>query len=502
MTFRVYNTLTQKKEEFQPLTQGKVGIYVCGPTVYDSAHLGHARAAVVFDVIVRYLRHRGLKVTYVRNITDVDDKIIKRAQEEGTGSRDISQKYAQEYEEDMAALGVRPPDAAPRVTDHIPEIQMLIQKILDRDRAYVVEGDVYFRIEAFPEYGKLSNREKEMMIAGARVDVDPRKRSPMDFALWKAAKPGEPFWPSPWGDGRPGWHIECSAMSMKYLGETFDIHGGGKDLIFPHHENEIAQSEGATGKPFARYWLHNGFININAEKMSKSLGNFLTVREMIKRYHPEVIRHFLLSAHYRSPLDFTEEALAESGKALERFYTAMREAKKEFQVQSSLRAVGPHGPEAKFKVQNETNPPGVPASQRPSNILIDQFISAMDDDFNSALAIGHVYEAIREINKLLTNADKPSTVSDQLSSVIDQVNQISGVLGIFGLDPDRYLEQRKMTKVVSKDIDTEEIERLIAERVKARKARDFAAADRIRDELKAKGIVLEDTPQGTIWKVE
>ena len=491
MTLRVYNTLNQKKEEFQPITQGKVGIYVCGPTVYDSAHLGHARAAVVFDVIVRYLRHRGLDVTYVRNITDVDDKIIKRAQEEGTSSRNVSQKYAREYEEDMAALGVRPPDVAPRVTDHIPEIQMLIQKILDRDRAYVVEGDVYFRIEAFPEYGKLSKREKEMMIAGARVDVDPRKRYPLDFALWKAAKPGEPSWPSPWGDGRPGWHIECSAMSMKYLGETFDIHGGGKDLIFPHHENEIAQSEGASGKPFARYWLHNGFININAEKMSKSLGNFLTIREMIKRYHPEVIRHFLLSAHYRSPLDFTEEALAESAKALERFYTAMREAKKEFKVQSS-----------KFKVQNETNPPSIPASQASCNDLREQFLTAMDDDFNSALAIGYVYEAIREMNKLLIISHKESAVIDQLSAVIDQINEISGVLGIFGLDPDQYLEQRKMTKAAARDINTEEIERLIAERVKARKARDFAAADRLRNELKAKGIVLEDTPQGTIWKVE
>ncbi|MDD5223043.1 MAG: cysteine--tRNA ligase [bacterium] len=493
MALRVYNTLTQKKEEFQPLAPGKVGIYVCGPTVYDSAHLGHARAAVVFDVIVRHLRQRGLKVTYVRNLTDVDDKIIKRAQDEGTSSSNISQKYAREYEEDMAALGVRPPDVAPRVTDHIPDIQLLIRKLLDRDRAYVVDGDVYFRIEAFPEYGKLSKREKEMMIAGARVDVDPRKRSPMDFALWKAAKPGEPFWPSPWGDGRPGWHIECSAMSMKYLGETFDIHGGGKDLIFPHHENEIAQSEGATGKPFARYWLHNGFININAEKMSKSLGNFLTVREMIKRYHPEVIRHFLLSAHYRSPLDFTEEALAESEKALERFYTAIREAKKELKAQSSLRAVGPYGPEAKLKVENQSPQ---------SSVLMDQFLSAMDDDFNTAMAIGHVYEAIREINKLLTIAEKSLTVSDQLSSALDQINQVSGVLGIFGLDPDRYLEQRKMTKAASKDINTEEIERLIAERIKARKTRDFAAADRIRNELKAKGIVLEDTPQGTIWKVE
>jgi len=492
MTLRVYNTLTKKKEDFQPREEGKVGIYVCGPTVYDSAHLGHARAAVVFDVIVRYLRYRGLKVTYVRNITDVDDKIIKRAQEEGTSSRSISEKYTREYEEDMAALGARPPDIVPRVTDHIPEIQMLIRKILDRDRAYVVDGDVYFRIEAFPEYGKLSNRDKDMMIAGARVDVDPRKHDPLDFALWKAAKPGEPSWPSPWGDGRPGWHIECSAMSMKYLGETIDIHGGGKDLIFPHHENEIAQSEGATGKPFVRYWLHNGFVNINAEKMSKSLGNFLTIREMFKRHHPEVVRHFLLSAHYRSPLDFTEEALTESERALERFYTAMREAKIKLRV-SGL----------EFRVKENEKLSSCPASQVSSNDLREQFLAAMDDDFNTALAIAHVYEAVREINKITSETQTPNSDSlSTLHSLLSTIEEISGVLGIFGLDPDRYLEQRKMTKVAAKDVNTEEIERLIAERVKARKSRDFAAADRIRNELKTKGIVLEDTPQGTIWKVE
>jgi cysteinyl-tRNA synthetase len=492
MTLRVYNTLTKKKEDFQPREEGKVGIYVCGPTVYDSAHLGHARAAVVFDVIVRYLRYRGLKVTYVRNITDVDDKIIKRAQEEGTSSRSISEKYTREYEENMAALGARPPDIVPRVTDHIPEIQMLIRKILDRDRAYVVDGDVYFRIEAFPEYGKLSNRDKDMMIAGARVDVDPRKHDPLDFALWKAAKPGEPSWPSPWGDGRPGWHIECSAMSMKYLGETIDIHGGGKDLIFPHHENEIAQSEGATGKPFVRYWLHNGFVNINAEKMSKSLGNFLTIREMFKRHHPEVVRHFLLSAHYRSPLDFTEEALTESERALERFYTAMREAKIKLRV-SGL----------EFRVKENEKLSSCPASQVSSNDLREQFLAAMDDDFNTALAIAHVYEAVREINKITSETQTPNSDSlSTLHSLLSTIEEISGVLGIFGLDPDRYLEQRKMTKVAAKDVNTEEIERLIAERVKARKSRDFAAADRIRNELKTKGIVLEDTPQGTIWKVE
>ena len=492
MTLRVYNTLTKKKEDFQPREEGKVGIYVCGPTVYDSAHLGHARAAVVFDVIVRYLRYRGLKVTYVRNITDVDDKIIKRAQEEVTSSRSISEKYTREYEEDMAALGARPPDIVPRVTDHIPEIQMLIRKILDRDRAYVVDGDVYFRIEAFPEYGKLSNRDKDMMIAGARVDVDPRKHDPLDFALWKAAKPGEPSWPSPWGDGRPGWHIECSAMSMKYLGETIDIHGGGKDLIFPHHENEIAQSEGATGKPFVRYWLHNGFVNINAEKMSKSLGNFLTIREIFKRHHPEVVRHFLLSAHYRSPLDFTEEALTESERALERFYTAMREAKIKLRV-SGL----------EFRVKENEKLSSCPASQVSSNDLREQFLAAMDDDFNTALAIAHVYEAVREINKITSETQTPNSDSlSTLHSLLSTIEEISGVLGIFGLDPDRYLEQRKMTKVAAKDVNTEEIERLIAERVKARKSRDFAAADRIRNELKTKGIVLEDTPQGTIWKVE
>ena len=471
MKIRAYNTLSSKKEEFRPVNEGRAGIYICGPTVYDSAHLGHARAAVVFDVIVRYLRYRGIEVTYVRNITDVDDKIIKRANEEGADSKAISEKYTKEYEDDMASLGVQPPDVAPKVTDHIQDIQDLVQKLVDRGKAYVVDGDVYFSIEQFSGYGKLSGRDKEMMIAGARVDVDPKKRDPLDFALWKAAKPGEPFWPSPWGEGRPGWHIECSAMSMKYLGDTLDIHGGGKDLIFPHHENEIAQSEGATDKPFARYWLHNGFVNINAEKMSKSLGNILTIRNMVSHYHPEVIRHFLLSAHYRSPLDFTDEALAESERSLARFYASFRD----------------------FRFMK--------GGERNELHLRDRFIESMDDDFNTAAAIGHVFDAVREMNRLSAEQAKQGPGPD-LTDVVEEIREISGVLGIFGSDPEQYLERQKQARLKDIDLDPGRIEHLIEERARARQAKDFTRADEIRNELKEKGIVLEDTPQGTIWKVE
>jgi len=479
---RVYNTLSGKKEEFRPVNEGRVGIYICGPTVYDSAHLGHARAAVVFDVIVRYLRYRGVNVNYVRNITDVDDKIIKRANEEGVAPKEISERYTREYEEDMASLGVLPPDEAPKVTDHIRDIQDLVRRLIDQGRAYVVDGDVYFAIEQFPEYGKLSKRDKEMMIAGARVEVDPKKRDPLDFALWKAAKPGEPSWPSPWGEGRPGWHIECSAMSMRYLGDTLDIHGGGKDLIFPHHENEIAQSEGATGRPFARYWLHNGFVNINAEKMSKSLGNILTIRNMVSNYHPEVIRHFLLSAHYRSPLDYNDDALAESERSLERLYSSMRDAK----TLSGGERLEVKGERSRIKGELH---------------LRERFIEAMDDDFNTAAAIGHVFETVREINRLAAEREGASS-GVGLVGAIEQIREIGGVLGIFGSDPEQYLEQRKQTKLKEIDIETEELEHLIAERAAARKSKDFARADEIRTELKEKGIVLEDTPQGTVWKVE
>jgi len=323
MALRVYNTMTQKKEEFIPLHKGRIGMYACGVTVYDLCHIGHARSAMVFDVIYRYLQYKGYEVTYVRNFTDVDDKIIKRAQEAGVSTEEIAARYIQEFYIDMGALGMLKPTMEPKATEHIPEMIAQVERLLEKGLAYQVEGDVYYAVEKFPEYGKLSKRTLDEMQAGARVEVDERKRNPLDFALWKAAKPGEPSWASPWGKGRPGWHIECSAMSQRYLGDTLDIHGGGKDLIFPHHENEIAQAEGATGRPFVRFWLHNGFVNIAKEKMSKSLGNFLTIKEILKEYHPEVVRFFLLSRHYRSPVDFSSQGMEEARQNLARFYQVL-----------------------------------------------------------------------------------------------------------------------------------------------------------------------------------
>src|SRR5512136_3124072 len=323
MPLRVYNTLSGGKEEFVPLRPGKVGMYVCGVTVYDYSHIGHARAYVAFDVILRYLRYLGYDVTYVRNYTDIDDKIIKRANSDGVPFYEISERFIKEFDRDMAELGVEVPDVQPKATEHLAEIISLVTTLIDKGYAYQAGGDVYFCVDKFASYLKLSKRNLEEMQAGARIEVDEKKRHPMDFALWKEAKAGEPFWDSPWGKGRPGWHIECSAMSLKYLGETLDIHGGGQDLIFPHHENEIAQSEAATGRPFVRYWLHNGFVNINAEKMSKSLGNFFTIREVLEKYDREVLRFFLLSAHYRSPLDFSDQNLTEAEAGMERIYGAL-----------------------------------------------------------------------------------------------------------------------------------------------------------------------------------
>ena len=489
---KVYNTLGGGKVSLEPLADKKIGMYVCGPTVYDAAHLGHARAAVVFDVVSRYLRARGYQVKFVRNYTDVDDKIIARANERGVAPHEISERYIKEFEADMAALGVGDPDVKPKVTEHIAEIVALIQKLVDAGAAYPVEGDVYYSVSSFAGYGKLSNRDREGMEAGARVEVDLKKRDPLDFALWKKAKPGEPFWESPWGKGRPGWHIECSAMAMKYLGESFDIHGGGRDLIFPHHENEIAQSERATGKQFSKYWLHNGFVNVNAEKMSKSLGNFMTVREVLDQFHPETVRLFLLSAQYRTPIDFTLKNLEEAEKQLERFYTALAEASK----------VAPEERELDLKDIAE------PAKTLwyAADDFAARFDEAMDDDFNTALAIGHIYDLVRELNKIAVPLVSAGAMAEpQLAGVIwaarKRLLSIGDILGLFHSEPQAYLDDLKRRRIARAPVDTSLVDKLVAERQEARKAKNFKRADEIRDELATLGVELEDKLGQTTWKL-
>ena len=387
MSLRVYNTLSGKKEEFQPLVPGKVDMYVCGVTVYDYCHIGHARANIVFDIVYRYLQYSDYDVTYVRNYTDVDDKIINRANERGISSKQLAEEFIRAFDEDMAALGLRKPTHEPKATEYIDRIIVLAEQLIEKGMAYESGGDVYYSVEKFPAYLKLSKRNMEEMQAGARIAPGEQKRNPMDFALWKAAKPGEPSWESPWGPGRPGWHIECSAMSSSLLGETFDIHGGGRDLIFPHHENEIAQSEGVSGKPFVKYWLHNGFVNLNQEKMSKSLGNFFTIRDILQSYDPEVVRFFILTAHYRSPVDFSDQNLKDARAGLSRFYEAL---------QAAADAVE-----------------GVPESQvvaQEGEELEAQFRAAMDDDFNTPEALAVLFDLVREINRLRENDNKPLNI--------------------------------------------------------------------------------------------
>ena len=402
MPLRVYNTLTGKKEEFQPLIPGKVGMYVCGVTVYDYCHIGHARANVVFDIVFRYLRFLGFDVNYVRNYTDVDDKIINRANERGIDSRELAEEFIRAFDEDMERLGMALPTHQPKATEHIPQIITLIERLIERGIAYEAAGDVYYAVEKFPDYLKLSKRNLDEMQAGARISPGEQKRNPMDFAIWKGAKPGEPAWESPWGAGRPGWHIECSAMSMELLGESFDIHGGGKDLVFPHHENEIAQSEGATCKPFVRYWLHNGFVNINQEKMSKSLGNFFTIRDILKRYDPEVVRFFLLTAHYRSPIDFSDQNLEDARSGLTRFYEGLLAA-----AETLAKHPAPERPAC----------PVISDAEREVydrlETLEDRFAEAMDDDFNTALAIAHLFEGVRAMNRLVAEGRFEECRSDE-----------------------------------------------------------------------------------------
>jgi cysteinyl-tRNA synthetase len=493
MPLRLYNTLSGRKEVFQPLVPGKVGMYVCGVTVYDYCHIGHARANIVFDVIYRYLLHRGFDVTYVRNYTDVDDKIINRANERGIDSHALAAEFIRAFDEDMLALGLKKPTHEPKATAYIDEIIALTERLIVRGFAYESAGDVYYSVEKFPTYLKLSKRTMEEMQAGARIAPGEQKRNPMDFALWKAAKPGEPSWISPWGPGRPGWHIECSAMSSALLGETFDIHGGGRDLIFPHHENEIAQSEGASGKPFVKYWLHNGFVNVNQEKMSKSLGNFFTIRDILKKYDPEVLRFFILTAHYRSPIDFSDQNLEDARSGLTRFYEALAAADAVL---------------ARHPIPKQVPCPTLKDGEREIydrvEALDERFAEAMDDDFNTALAIGHLFDAVRGMNRLVAEnrfEECPLSLA-VLADARSKLLKLGAVLGLFVSTPADWLDRQKGAGLAETGIDAAAIEALIAERLQARQNRDFARADAIRNELVAQGVELLDSKDGTTWKIK
>jgi cysteinyl-tRNA synthetase len=462
-SIRLYNTLTRKKETFEPLEPNKVKMYVCGPTVYNYIHIGNARAAIVFDTIRRYLEFRGYEVTYVSNFTDVDDKLIKAARELGEDVPTIAERFIQAYFEDITALGCKKADVHPRVTENIDIIIAFIQALIDKGYAYEADGDVYYRTRKFAEYGKLSHQSIDELRAGARIEIGEKKDDPLDFALWKAAKEGEICWDSPWGKGRPGWHIECSAMARKYLGDTIDIHAGGQDLTFPHHENEIAQSEALTGKPFAKYWLHNGYLNINNEKMSKSLGNFVLVHDIIRQIDPQVLRFFMLSVHYRHPINYSDELLESAKKGLERLKTSYFNLKHRLQSSTNLTDDDEQWLD-RIQEQHEA------------------FIREMDDDFNTANGIAVLFELAKQANLYLHEKNTSERV---IHAFLREFEQLLDVLGI-------TLQEEELLD--------EEIEALIEKRNEARKNRNFALADQIRDQLKAKNIILEDTPQGTRWK--
>ncbi len=455
---KIFNTLTRNKDELVPITPGEVKIYACGPTVYNYIHIGNARPLCVFDVLRRYLEWRGYKVTFVQNFTDIDDKLIKKANEEGITVPEVAERFIKEFWVDAKGLNVREATVHPRATENIDEIQRIISELVEKGYAYTAGGDVYFRSKKFDEYGKLSHQPLEDLEAGARIATDDIKEDPMDFCLWKGAKPGEPNWASPWGDGRPGWHIECSAMAEKYLGKTIDIHCGGLDLIFPHHENEIAQSECANGCDFAHYWMHNGFINVDNHKMSKSLGNFFTVRDVAEKYGYEPIRYLMISSQYRGPINYSVDIIEQGKNALERLYTCRNNID--------------------FALQNATDGGEIPAFIEERKA---EFITAMDDDLNTADALAAVFTLVRDINTAIANG----AGKDTLNACAAIFDELTGVLGL--------VYNRKTDALDS------EIEDLIAKRTEARKARDFKTADEIRDKLKEMGIILEDTPQGVKW---
>lgn len=474
MSLVLFNDLTRKKEAFNPIKPGEVSFYSCGPTVYDYFHIGNARPFIVFDVLRRWLEHEGYHVTFVQNFTDIDDKMIHRAKREGITVSELADRFVAEYNKDADALGIRRPDVSPRATEHIPEIIATIQRIIANGHAYESGGDVYFDIRSWPKYGSLCKQNLEDLEAGARVEPGEGKRDPLDFALWKAEKPGEPSWDSPWGKGRPGWHIECSAMSSKYLGDNIDIHSGGVDLMFPHHENEAAQSEAAsgTGKPFVNYWLHNGFLLIDSEKMAKSLGNFVTARDALRQYPPLAIRFFMLSAHYRSPINFSRDSLEQSAAGVER----LRNCRSDLDFAAKTRAGDSSFDVAKYRDELD--------------VLRVKFTEAMNDDFNTAAALGVLFDVVYLINtSLKENATLPADFFTLSKNALDEYDSILGVIGSDDSDTEH-------------DEESAEIESLIQERAEARKAKNFARSDEIRDSLKARGIVLEDTPQGTKWKRE
>ena len=461
---KLYNTMTKRKEEFIPLHEGEVRMYSCGPTVYDYFHIGNARPFIIFDVFRRYMEYKGYKVTFVQNFTDIDDKMIQRANEEEITVKELADRFIEEYFKDADGLYIRRADYHPKATEHIDDMIAFIQKLIEKGLAYQAGNDVYFDTNAFKDYGKLSGQSLEDLEIGARIEIGKAKRNPMDFALWKGQKPGEPAWDSPWGPGRPGWHIECSVMANKYLGETIDIHSGGQDLIFPHHENEIAQSEGANEKPFARYWLHNGYINIDNRKMSKSLGNFFTIRDISAEFDLEVVRLFMLSSHYRNPINFSRELLEQAEAALERLYNARDNL--EYLI-SNAEDKAPSDEEREFL-------------EKLPEFTAD-FERAMEDDINTADALGVIFELVREIN---TSADKGFSANAHQAS-LETLNKLTGLLGLLNKQKGKL---------------DEEIEALIQEREKARAEKNWALADKIRDDLKKEGIILEDTPQGVRWK--
>jgi len=463
---KIYNSMTREKQEFIPITPGEVKMYSCGPTVYDYFHIGNARPFIVFDTMRRYLEYKEYKVTFVQNFTDIDDKMINRANKEGITVKELGERFIAEYFKDADSLGIKRADIHPKATENIDAIIDVVKSLEEKGYAYNVNGNVYFRTKKFEGYGKLSHQPLEELEAGARIDISDEKEDPMDFALWKAEKPDEPSWDSPWGKGRPGWHIECSAMVNKYLGNTIDIHSGGKDLIFPHHENEIAQSECANGCDFARYWMHNGYINIDNKKMSKSLGNFFTIRDILEKYKPEVVRFFMLSAHYRSPVNFSDTLMQQAKSALERVYTCIDTVK--FSLESS--------------VERDLSDSEVEL-QKALAAAKTRFTDAMDDDLNTADAVSAIFDIVAATNKALLK--EGGNAKSILTETLDTISELGGVLGLFEKKEEASLDA--------------EIEALIEQRNQARKNKDFAEADRIRDELKARNIILKDTPMGVTW---